>query len=328
MDAKRDLGKLYRKGERIFRQGDEADGVYVLQKGRVEIVLETEAGDFLLTTLRRGDIFGEVSLFAKRARFATARAARDSLVLWVDEKSFIGKLHQDPSLAYRVLRQMAERIYEQDHELIRSFSGSEERCRITGFSSFIDLAALLDGEVKRARRLTQTLGFALIDIDDFKGMTERYGEAATNGVLRVLGEILREHLRRTDIIGRYADDRFGIILFDADGPSSFQVLEKVRQAFMVYLHPWEGGEFTATFGCGVAIFPEHEKPAKLGKAAHKALIRSKEEGGNLVVLAEPGKGWVGVELPSGHQTFSRQRPEGLRLPFRFLRRAEPGLKSG
>ncbi|MBF0370097.1 MAG: GGDEF domain-containing protein [Magnetococcales bacterium] len=288
MAAKRELGKLYKKGEKIFRQGDTANCMYVIQKGRVEIFLESAETNHTFITLKKGDIFGEVSLFAGKNRFATARATKDARILKLDEKTFVAKLHQDPSLAFGIIRKMAQRIYDQDHEIMRGLHDMGEPCQFTGFASYIDLAMMLESEVSRATQLYQSLAFAIIDVDDYKATKEKYGESAGEGILQVLGDILREHLRRSDVIARYGDDRFGVLLYEADGTAASRVMENVRRAFAAYSHGEGEARFKATFGCGIAIFPEHLKASKLGQAAYKALIRSKEEGKNRVILADPG----------------------------------------
>lgn len=285
---KRDLGKRYKPGEVIFHQGYPADCLYIIQKGKVEIVVESDYGVNQLTTLEKGDVFGEISLFAHKSRFATARALKETWVISLDEKTFISRLHQDPSLAFRMIRQMAYRIYDQDHELMRGFFDEGMRNEdVGGFVSYIDLAALVEEEMNRARRLWQTLSLAIIDVDDFNKLSQKYGVLAGESLLQSLGETLRATLRRRDVIGRFGDDRFGILLYETDGLAAVKVLEKVRRAYATLWKSVEEGHMAATFSCGIATFPEYNDPAKLSKAAYKSLSSSKKAGKNQVVLANP-----------------------------------------
>ena len=179
VDENRELGKSYQEGEIVFRQGDPARCLYVIQKGRVEIFMESEYGSNHLTTLGKGDVFGEVSLFAGKSRFATARTLDKSRILTIDEKSFVAKLHRDPSLAFRVIRKMAIRIYDQDHELMRGYYDESQRSQeARGFTSYINLQILIEEEFKRARRLWQTMAYVLLDIDEFDQLSERFGVSA------------------------------------------------------------------------------------------------------------------------------------------------------
>ncbi|MBF0126649.1 MAG: GGDEF domain-containing protein [Magnetococcales bacterium] len=289
MKGGRELGRRFLPGETIFLQGDPARTMYVIQQGRVEIVMESEFGPRHLNTLNEGEIFGEISLFANKARIATARAVTDVRALQLDEKTFLNRLHQDPSLAYRLIRKLAQRIYEQDHELMRDHATAVESCPISGFSSYIDLATFLDGEVKRARRLKQTMAFALLDIDDFEAVTERFGQEAGERVLQQLALLLREHLRRTDVAGRFGRSRFGLLLYETDGSAAVLVSEKVRLAFSELRFTAGEERFRCTLACGVAIFPEHNRSLTLNQATYRALLRAKAYT-NCVILAEPGTG--------------------------------------
>lgn len=117
-NTSRQLGKPYQAGEIIYRQGDVADRFYVIQEGVVTITRETSTGRFLLVEPGEGEVFGVVSLFtAGQVRFSTARAKTDARILSIDAKTFIARLHQDPSTAFRVIRHLAQRIFDLDHML-------------------------------------------------------------------------------------------------------------------------------------------------------------------------------------------------------------------
>ncbi len=286
---KRELGKLFNREAIIFRQGDPAECMYVVQKGEVEMLVESEYGSKRLALLHNGDVFGEVSLFAGKARFATARAVQDTWVITLDEKAFLARLHQDPSLAYHMIRQMAHRIYEQDHQLMRGYYDEENRAHdIAGFVSYIDLVALLEKELNRAKRLWQPLSFAIIDIDDFDTLQTRYGEVIGEDLLSSLGGTITGVLRRQDVAGRFGEDQFGLLLYETDGQAAVQVLEKVKRSFLNLWGRLEHPDIAATFSCGISCYPDYGNVAQLSKAAHKALNKGKQSG-NQIMLADPPK---------------------------------------
>ena len=111
------LGKTYANGAIIFRQGDVGDCMYVIQAGQVEVLHEQEGREVYLTTLGEGDVFGEIALFQREARSATVRALGEARVLTVDKRTFMRRVHEDPSLAYRILQKMSNRIRELSTEL-------------------------------------------------------------------------------------------------------------------------------------------------------------------------------------------------------------------
>lgn len=112
-----DLGKLYQDGEVILRQGEAGDRMYVVQAGQVEVLQEKEGKEIRLTLLGEGEIFGEMALFDREVRSATVRAVGEVMVLSVDKRTFLRRVHEDPSLAFRILQKMSQRVRELSAEL-------------------------------------------------------------------------------------------------------------------------------------------------------------------------------------------------------------------
>jgi CRP-like cAMP-binding protein len=109
----RSLGTFYPKNSLIYQKGSHADGLFVLQEGEVEITLPVEHRESRITTLKQGEMFGDVALFTtSRQRFTSARTLSDSRILKIDERTFIRQLHVDASLAFRMIRLMAQRVYD------------------------------------------------------------------------------------------------------------------------------------------------------------------------------------------------------------------------
>jgi CRP-like cAMP-binding protein len=104
------IGKTYRDREVIVKQGDAGDCMFVIQSGKVEVVRDENGTEIRLTVLGSGDIFGEMALFEKESRSATVRAVGEARVLTVDKRTFLRRVHEDPSLAYQILKMMSRRI--------------------------------------------------------------------------------------------------------------------------------------------------------------------------------------------------------------------------
>lgn len=105
-----DLGRLYKDGEIIVREGDSGDCMYVVQKGRVDILTKSGDREVVLRSLGRNDFFGEMALFERDLRTSTARAVGDARILTVDRRTFLRGISEDPSLALRMVRIMSHRI--------------------------------------------------------------------------------------------------------------------------------------------------------------------------------------------------------------------------
>ena len=113
------LGKLYDDGEEIIRQGAAGNTMYVVQQGLLEVLVEGPDGPEQLSILRPGDIFGEMSLFTRNPRTATVRARGPARVLTIDKRGFFKRVQEDPTLAFRILQKLSERVQELNDEVVR-----------------------------------------------------------------------------------------------------------------------------------------------------------------------------------------------------------------
>lgn len=114
-----ELGKTYAGGEIIFREGDKGEVMYVIQAGKVNIVKTAPSGDLTLATLDSGDIFGEMALFDKMPRSATAKALGDARILSIDRKKLFTTISRDPTLVFKMLETMSKRIRLLNEELTK-----------------------------------------------------------------------------------------------------------------------------------------------------------------------------------------------------------------
>ncbi len=113
------LGKVYSDGETIVRQGEVGDCMYVIQAGQVEVLQRKGDKEICVCVLGPWDTFGEMALFEGEVRSATVRARGEVRVLTVDKKTFLRRVHEDPSIAFRILQQMSHRIRELTAELVK-----------------------------------------------------------------------------------------------------------------------------------------------------------------------------------------------------------------
>jgi CRP/FNR family cyclic AMP-dependent transcriptional regulator len=117
------IGKTYDGGDAILRQGKPNDRMFVVQSGMVEVVHEEADSEVRLSTLGEGDFFGEVPFFervnSQGIARVTVRAVEESRVLTVDKKTIVRRIHEDPSLAYKILQIMSRRIRELEKDMIK-----------------------------------------------------------------------------------------------------------------------------------------------------------------------------------------------------------------
>lgn len=117
--SKGDLGKVYQNGEVIVRQGEVGQSMFVIQEGQVEVLQEREGKEVLLRTASAGEILGEMAIIDRETRSATVRALGEVRVLTVDKRTFLQRISEDPSMAFKMLQDLSNRVRELSAELAR-----------------------------------------------------------------------------------------------------------------------------------------------------------------------------------------------------------------
>ena len=119
-----ELGKIFTNGEVIVRQGDVGEQMYVVQAGKVEVVLESGDERDRVAILGPRDFFGEMALFDKEVRSATVQALGEARLLTIDKRTLLKRISEDPLLALNMLKSMSERVRSLNQQV------SEARNRI------------------------------------------------------------------------------------------------------------------------------------------------------------------------------------------------------
>ena len=115
--ARSALGKWYEEGEAIVTQGEAGDCMYVVEQGEVEVVQGSGEDDVRLAVLGEGEFFGEMAIFDRDARSATVRALGKVQVMTIDKATFLRRISEDPSLAFRIIKKMSRRIRDLNNEV-------------------------------------------------------------------------------------------------------------------------------------------------------------------------------------------------------------------
>src|SRR5579862_1316471 len=149
-------------------------------------------------------------------------------------------------------------------------------------------AFLQDAEAHLKRQATEPRPTAvmLLDLDNFKGINDRFGHAIGDRVLQMFAEIGSGCMRRHDIFGRLGGEEFAALLVDTSRDRALAVAEKIRSSFVEVTGMVEGKPVVATVSIGVVISYDAvlDLSALLAQADH-ALYRAKDNGRNRVEIA-------------------------------------------
>jgi len=153
------------------------------------------------------------------------------------------------------------------------------------------LDSVMPGLLAAAERRGAPLSLAVVDLDHFKLVNDRYGHPAGDVVLREIGRVLPMSLRPSDVVCRYGGEEFCIVLPDADGAGAEKALASLAARLRDLRVEWHGrtlGGFT--FSAGVAVLGAHGRGfSDLMSAADRAMYDAKEAGRNRIFIAEPSR---------------------------------------
>jgi diguanylate cyclase (GGDEF)-like protein len=136
-------------------------------------------------------------------------------------------LGEDVTDRLRLERELAQRQRELEvvnHQLFLASVTDD----LTGVFNRGHLTERAQIEVERAKRYGRPLTCLFLDLDHFKQVNDTWGHAAGDRVLRRFARMLAEHLRSSDLVGRYGGEEFVVLLTDTDALSVHAIAEKVR----------------------------------------------------------------------------------------------------
>lgn len=119
-------------------------------------------------------------------------------------------------------------------------------------------------EIERIRRHCRGLSFALFDVDHFKQFNDNYGHLAGDFVLKEIGKITAENIRKSDIASRYGGEEFAIILPDTSIEDGYELLERLRRKIEETEFVFQGQNLKVTISGGIIqINPAFDKDTNI-----------------------------------------------------------------
>ncbi|MCC6301546.1 MAG: GGDEF domain-containing protein [Gammaproteobacteria bacterium] len=144
----------------------------------------------------------------------------------------------------------------------------------------------LEDEVARVQRYGYPLSLALIDMDGFKAVNDKYGHAAGDEVLRNFSTNILSIFRHHDMVARYGGEEFAVLLPNTDKAGALRALEKVKKRNSESSYQLDGQTMPMpTFSAGISLYKPGETPGNLIERADRALYQAKRTGRNRIELA-------------------------------------------
>lgn len=152
--------------------------------------------------------------------------------------------------------------------------------KLTGTYNRIKIDECLEIEAKRYNRYDHEFGIIIIDIDFFKKVNDTYGHQAGDKVLQEFANLIKDNIRKTDVLGRWGGEEFVVICIEIDKQNLLLLAEKLRNKIQEYDF-YKAGRKTASFG--VTMYKKNEKIENFINRADTALYEAKKTGRNKVI---------------------------------------------
>lgn len=293
-------------GEELFRRGDAAQSMYLIDTGEVRLCFDEGLAD---KQLGAGQYFGELAVFIGRhQRFARAVAETPGVLYEVTQEAFQSLLDREPALVARFMQRSFAYLVAGEHQLVQSLRRRNEDLLqtldtlrqtrseltvaqqlvrtddLTGLANRRGLYRYLD-ELGRQSLGGLRLALLLVDVDHFKAINDRSGHLAGDAALRAVAEEVRRLAGPLELPCRLGGDEFALVLRVADegelANRALGLLAAVRSLRLPSLREHRlsvsiGGAFCADPGGWAAWYSE----------ADRALYAAKRQGGDAWRLDE------------------------------------------
>jgi len=213
-------------------------------------------------------VLSEIMTETQKAQEEATRS-RDAMV---DARQEVEKAEERIQALEQQLQQMGELVRED---------------QLTGSLNRRGMDESLDREIANALRRETPLCVALLDLDDFKRINDTHGHATGDEVLVHLVQVIRETLRKLDVIARFGGEEFVILMPETSPQDAVQIITRVQRELTKRIFMHESQRLLITFSAGVAVYEPGESQAELLKRTDVALYKAKNAGKNRIVFADP-----------------------------------------
>ena len=200
------------------------------------------------------------------------------------------------------IRLSATLIYNNDEEIgsvgffhnLTPYKKIEQKLRqlsitdaLTGLYNQRYFYSSLSKEIGRALRYQRPLSLICFDLDHFKACNDQLGHLEGDNILRIIGKMLLETIRKSDKAYRYGGDEFFLLLPEAELQNAKQAGEKIRTNFndlWPYDVAYKDIDLTpVTLSIGIAQLEDNESAESFIKRADVAMYKAKRQGGDQVM---------------------------------------------
>jgi diguanylate cyclase len=253
-------------------------------------LLDTFLDKLSLMTDHTGDFHQRISTHSDRIKNSQNASELTGILqdLLSDTASMQDNLKQSHSelLAAKQDVQSAQSRISELEKALEAASAKVKEDQLTGAFNRRGLEEHFDREIHRAERSGQPLSVALIDVDNFKQLNDRYGHLTGDDVLKYLVDMMHHSLRTSDIVGRFGGEEFVVILPDTPVNEAVELVQRLQRELTKNFFLANQDKLVVTFSAGVALWHRGEQDCDVIERADRAMYQAKLAGKNRTLSAE------------------------------------------
>jgi diguanylate cyclase (GGDEF)-like protein len=248
--------------------------------------LQTHQPDLLILEVQMGELSG----------LALCQTLRNT-VQWTDLPILFLTDNRDPQSTHRIFAAGADDVVRKPvigPELVTRLLNRLERSRLlrnlaetdslTQVANRRTVTAQAETLLRIAHRHEKPLCLAIVDLYQLRQINDRYGYLCGDEVLKRCAKILKTSFRQEDLIGRWSDEKFIVVLYGADKSSiDYHFLEIVTQFKREGFVPPQGNPFTVNLAVGIANYQQGDNLQSIYDRAKQSLIESVRKQRNALI---------------------------------------------
>jgi CRP/FNR family transcriptional regulator, cyclic AMP receptor protein len=192
----------YRKSQRVFSQGDDADAVFYIQKGSAKVTVVSEHGkEAVVAILGINDFFGEGCLAGQKKRISSVTAMTDSMIIKFDRKSIATLIQDEPKFSDMFMAYLLGRTIRVEADLVDQLFNSSEKRLARLLLLLVNFGQVNDARPRITKisqeTLAEMIGTTRSRVSFFMNKFRRLGFIDYNGHIEVhrslLNVVLHDH---------------------------------------------------------------------------------------------------------------------------------------
>jgi diguanylate cyclase len=189
------------------------------------------------------------------------------------------------------LQQLSTRIMELEREAEVCRDQLNEQRRealrdpLTGLANRTAWNSEVQQALERRSHQSEPLALAVLDVDHFKQVNDRFGHLAGDKVLKLIADIIQRRMPPATFLARYGGEEFVLLLPGYDLPGARPLIEELLASIQSCPFHFKGERLPVTLSAGLACFgPDEEVADEVFERADQALYRAKQLGRNRLVV--------------------------------------------